>query len=83
MALHTVLFYTWAEQCALHSVSLQPLDGNKGKRQAGGHTTVFMVYCRIHFATLEENIEKMWLHGAEMHKNVYFLHMQVHLLNVP
>lgn len=62
---------TWTETCALHSVRLPPLDGSKGKIQA----QMSSWWLRSHFATLEENIEKMWLYRAVMHKNVYFLHM--------
>lgn len=36
-------YFTWAQLCALHWVSLQPLDGSKGKNQAPGLANVFMV----------------------------------------
>lgn len=71
-------FYcTWVEQCSLHPVSLQPLDGSKGKSQTGGQAIVFLVLRPAKITLLSQRKRlRMQRDKAEMHKNVYFLLMQ-------
>lgn len=70
-------FYcTWAEKCELHSLRLPPLDGSKGKIQAGGQANVFMVTLESLYSR-GEHWENVVIQGRDTQECLLFTH--VHL----